>query len=354
MRGHSVHRVPVKKSHSRTSWVAQSLAMFERVVTHKLCDTVLAFHAPWPFTADLRRILDDTRPTISLATYTHGSHWDETDQVRHENYPLLRWADLGNLLAADRVLVVSDWMRNTMLSRVAEASEVASRELAERICVVGLPIDLDRIDAAFRPPLSVPTVGFNHAAIDAKRPAELFDIADEMLAQTPVTLLVIRRFGTESPGAKQLAQLKASFPDRVVLGNDMAVDSYYASLWESSIQVSTATHESLGVATLEAMATANICILPRRGAYSEVSNNDAEVIYETAAELRNRLLAAIAEAGRCRAVALRLSGQIRARYAPSIVARRVSNVLIDALARSRVPKARQRSTDSILTSKGHS
>jgi hypothetical protein len=51
----------------------------------------------------------------------------------------------------------------------------------------------------------------------------------------------------------------------VLLGNDMRLGDYYWALWMADIQVSTATHESLDVSTLEAMYTGNCCILPRLG-----------------------------------------------------------------------------------------
>ena len=33
-----------------------------------------------------------------LIGYTHGSHWDPSDEIR-DSYPHLRYADLGNVLA---------------------------------------------------------------------------------------------------------------------------------------------------------------------------------------------------------------------------------------------------------------
>jgi glycosyltransferase involved in cell wall biosynthesis len=338
--GHSVDRLPVEQARGRTAWTARSLTSFERAVVRKPYDAVLAFHAFWPFTADLRRILDDARLTLPLVTFTHGSHWDETDLFRHENYPLLRWADLGNLLAADRVLVVSEWMRDILLTRTRAASPEASIDLSERVRVVGLPIDLARIDAARLPTSASPTVVFNHAPIIAKRPGDFFEIADELLAQTPAKLLITRKFGQDSPGAKRLAQLQASYADRLILGNDMEIDAYYSALWQSSIQVSTATHESLGVATLEAMATANMCLLPRRGAYPEISGNDPDVLYDSITELGERLIASVTDLDNSQDVAQRLSSQVRARYGPLTVARRVSEVLIDSGLRPHIPRVR--------------
>jgi hypothetical protein len=51
----------------------------------------------------------------------------------------------------------------------------------------------------------------------------------------------------------------------------MSLAEYYATLWASSIQVSTARHESLGIATLEAMYMNNCCLLPNRQSYPEIT-----------------------------------------------------------------------------------
>ena len=70
----------------------------------------------------------------------------------------------------------------------------------------------------------------------------------------------------------------------------MALDDYYRALWMSDLQVSTASHESLGVSTLEAMYTENCCILPRVGSYPEICGNHSEILYDFGEEaLEERL-----------------------------------------------------------------
>jgi hypothetical protein len=97
----------------QTAWVGRCLAGFEHLLGAASPDAVLAFHAFWPFTMDLRRIMDDAGYKGPLVTHTHGSHWVPTDLVRLERYPRLAWADLGNLLCADRLLAVSEWISST-------------------------------------------------------------------------------------------------------------------------------------------------------------------------------------------------------------------------------------------------
>ena len=275
----------------RTAWVGRCLTEFEHLLAGTSPDAVLAFHAFWPFTMDLRRIMDDIGYRGSLVTYTHGSHWDPTDLFRFERYPRMAWADLGNLLCADRVLAVSEWLAGTILASVHSASKTAAEELEPRLRTVGLPLDLARIDAARQPEdAGPPTVVFNHAPVTAKRPELFFELAWELLRRTDARLLVTRRFPAASPG---LARLTRSYPGRITLGRDLPIDGYYAALWRAQVQASVATHESLGVATLEAMATRNCCLLPRTGAYPEITEPSA--LYENPGDL----LSALVDAVRC-------------------------------------------------------
>lgn len=321
-------QVDVVQSDARrlTVWTGEILAAVEAAVTTSRYDVVLAFHALWPFTADLRWVLDDT-VSLPLVTYTHGSHWDETDLFRFEHYPKLRWADLGNLMAADRVLVVSEYMRRTILGSVFSVSEKAAGELTGKIRAVGLPIDLERIDAARRPgPGNGMTIVFNHAPNTAKQPGVFLDVAAEILERTDARFLVTRHFPERSPWAERLRETAASFPGRIVRGEDLPIDDYYAALWQSDIQISTATHESLGVATLEAMATGNHCLLPRIGSYPEVAGDDPAVLYEDVAELQARLVDLVATGPDAEVVARHRAGA-RSRYSPARVAAAVHAVL---------------------------
>ena len=319
--------VSVSGSGGPTTWVGRCLAEFEQVLSAKSPDVVLAFHAFWPFTMDLRRIMDDVRYGGPLVTYTHGSHWDPTDLFRTERYPRLAWADLGNLLCADRVLTVSEWMADTILANVGAASRSAADALAPRLRRVGLPLDLPRIDAARQPEdPGPPTVVFNHAPVTAKRPELFFALAGELLRRTDARLLVTRRFPEPSPG---LARLARSYPGRVTLGEDLPIDGYYAALWRAQIQASVATHESLGVATLEAMATSNCCLLPRIGAYPEITDEDA--LYDDEDDLLRRLVEVVRHEPTRRALAYRQMTRARATYNPERVAETVHAVLLDAV-----------------------
>jgi hypothetical protein len=60
----------------------------------------------------------------------------------------------------------------------------------------------------------------------------------------------------------------------------MPLDEYFEALWAADLQVSTATHESLGVSTLEAMYTGNCSLLPRVGSYPETCDGHSDVLYK--------------------------------------------------------------------------
>jgi glycosyltransferase involved in cell wall biosynthesis len=316
----------------QTAWVGRCLAEFEHLLASTSPDAVLAFHAFWPFTMDLRRIMDDVGYGGPLVTYTHGSHWDPTDLFRFERYPRMAWADLGNLLCADRVFAVSEWMAGTILASVRSASKAAAEELEPRLRTVGLPLDLARIDAARQPEdTGPPTVIFNHAPATAKRPELFFELAWELLRRTDARLLVTRRFSAPSPG---LARLTRSYPGRVALGGDLPIDDYYAALWRAQVQASVATHESLGVATLEAMATRNCCLLPRIGAYPEITEPGA--LYDNPGDLLSALVDAVRDEAPRRALADRQMARARATYSPQRVARAVYEALLEVALSGRV------------------
>jgi hypothetical protein len=331
--GHEIHAVDVRTDRGRTEWIGRLLAELERRLRRERFDAILMFHAFWPFAAEIRRLLDDLGVSVALVGYTHGSNWDRTDLFRQARYPRLRWLDLGNLLALDRVLADSDHMRDVLVSAVMTLSESAGTELNARLRTVGLPLDLSRIDAV-QCEATDRYVGvvFNHALIPAKQPGLFFDVAREVLASENAYVVVTRNLARDCEWFGAAEHLGRRFPGRVVLGRDLDIDAYYRCLWRSSLQVSTATHESFGVATLEAMATHNHCLLPRRASYSEICNGDRDVLYDTVDELTARLHDAIAHPEVSAETAKRLSDLARRRYNPVRVARAVGAVLTEAVA----------------------
>jgi hypothetical protein len=159
--GHAVDTISIV-SRDRQGWYSECLRTIASRLGSARYDVVFCFHSFWPFASEVRRIIDDARRSVPMVAYNHGSHWDPTDAFRQERYPALRLADLGNLLAVDAVLLVSDYRRATLLREVGDASAEAAAQLAARLWVVGLPIDTGLLDACRSEKQQSPTVVFNH------------------------------------------------------------------------------------------------------------------------------------------------------------------------------------------------
>jgi hypothetical protein len=104
-------------------------------------------------------------------------------------------------------------------------------------------------------------------------------VISKVLARYDANVLITRKINKGSAFYAQIDELKNRYGNRIILGNTMPLADYYQCLWMSDIQVSTATHESPGIATLEAMYTRNCCILPCQSSYSEICGDCKEVLY---------------------------------------------------------------------------
>lgn len=294
-------------------------------------DVVFSFHAFSAFPVELRRMLLDLGLKMPLVGYTHGSHWDPTDSFRFDTYPGMEMLDLANLHVLDRVFLVSDYLRATLLRTISAFNAPLARALGAKFEVVGLPLDVDRINGC-RTEQRWPrtTVVFNHAPVVSKNPDLFVRVMRRVLPRYDVQVLFTRRFPPTQAGGRSVAALAAQFPEQVVLGNDLPLPEYYRALWAAELQVSTATHESLGISTIEAMHTLTCCILPRLGSYSEITAGHPDVLYEPGEEqLHERLTYFLEHPDRRQAVAADLQ-RAAARYTPAVVVGRIAGVL-DAL-----------------------
>jgi glycosyltransferase involved in cell wall biosynthesis len=298
----------------RVRWTAAIYSTLVQALDVRMPDVIFVFHAFVVSPAEIRRLLFDLGLRIPIVGYTHGSHWDETDTFRTEAYPGLELLDLANLLAMDRVLVVSAYLRQTLADSVGRLNPSVARRLAARVRCVGLPLDTETIDR-YRPdkPPAKQTVVFNHAPIGSKNPDVFARAMLDVLDRTDVDLLFTRCFPSGAPGASGIAELRRRFGERVRLGGDMSTADYYRALWRATIQVSTASHESLGMATLEAMYTENCCVLPRLGSYPDLCGDNPEVLYEPGdeAELVRRVIEFGKDDARRRRIATQLSDRAR-------------------------------------------
>src|ERR1700694_4481544 len=103
---------------ARLRWVLLGYERIARAVAHQRPDLIFLFHAFSAFPVEIRRILLELGCSVPMIGYTHGSHWDPSDSLRSEHYPGLEMLDLANLLALDRILFDSHFMKNTVIENV--------------------------------------------------------------------------------------------------------------------------------------------------------------------------------------------------------------------------------------------
>ena len=288
-------------------------------------DLIFVFHSLQHFPAELRRILFDLKATTRLVGYSHGSHWDPSDSFRFINYPGMEVADLANLLALDRVLLPSEFARRVILEHVAAWQPEAAERLEAKVAVVGLPIDTGRLDACrTEEKFDVPTIVFNHSLIASKQPELFAEVAARALERHEVNVVVTRQVEDEALEVL-FRELQASFPERLIMGNTYPIDTYFRMLWKADLQVSMATHEHLGIATLEAMYTHNCCLLPNRCSYPDITGGFDGVLYSSTEELEEKLDFYLKDRGARKAAAATLHKR-SLRYTPDQVVSRLMAV----------------------------
>jgi glycosyltransferase involved in cell wall biosynthesis len=316
----------------RVSWVLSNYRLVLDALVNDPPDAIFCFHIFAAFPVEIRRMALDLGLTIPIVGYTHGSHWDPTDSYRFERYPGMELLDLANLHVLDRVLLVSEHMRLTLRSNIGALNEDLAWQVDAKAVVVGLPRAVERIDACRTDERSErTTVVFNHAPVSSKNPCLFVRVMARVLPRYDVAVLFTRNFAPGQVGAQAVAELARRFPDQVLLGRDMALEDYYRALWNAGLQVSTASHETLGVSTLEAMHTGNCCILPRLGSYPEICQDHPDVLYEPGEEgLEERLRYFLDHPERRRVVASQLQ-QMAATYRPQVVVTKIAAALTDVL-----------------------
>jgi glycosyltransferase involved in cell wall biosynthesis len=312
----------------RLRWLLRSYEGALEMLGSSPPDVIFIFHAFSVFPTEIRRMILDLRLKVPLVGYTHGSHWDPTDTFRFEVYPGMEVADLANLCVLDRVLLVSHQMRETLRTTIGDFNRSLAEMLESKYEVVGLPLDVQMIEASrtgARDPR--PLIVFNHAPVVSKDPEMFVRVIRRILPRYDVRVLFTRKFLPEHAGGVAVAALADDFRDQVVLGNNLALPDYYSALWRAELQVSTATHESLGVSTLEAMYAGCCCVLPLVGSYPEIVGAHPEALYDRGDDqLEERLRYFLDHPDRRRALAGKLQ-QTAASYRPEVVVRRISEVL---------------------------
>ena len=224
--------------------------------------------------------------------------------------------NLTTAVAADVVLFNSEYHRKAFLSAAMDLLAAmpdavpawAGEEVAAKSRVLPLGCDLRSLDrhraravaeaAAGRwgDPAAGPLVVWNQRWEYDKAPEGLF-LALEVLRERGAPFrLAVAGSGAAVPSA-EFVRARSALADRVVQWGRIAGRSDYAALlWAADVVVSTAIHEFLGVAVLEALYCGCRPVLPDRLSYPELVPEEAhgEVLYGEG-ELVSALTRALAE-----------------------------------------------------------
>ncbi|MGH9214178.1 MAG: glycosyltransferase family 4 protein [Acidimicrobiales bacterium] len=302
------------------AWRASAYDEIIRTAGEHRPDVILVFHLFSQFASEIRRGLRDTGLDIPTAGFLHGSHWDWTDRFRQDRYPGLDLAELGNMAALDRIYCPSKYVQAQVFGQVSRANGRLGAELLARSRVVGIPYPADEIARVTRPPtLSAgrTRIVYNHALIPSKRPEMLAEFVSQLSARRPGQFeLVLTRGPEDAWGDKVIATLD---PALMWVAGTLSIADYHAVLRSSDVQVSTAEHEGLGVATLEAMAAGCCAVVPRVGAYPEIVATPETLYDGTVADLTDRVDALIGDPDRQAVLAQRQAAHV-ARWSPAAIA----------------------------------
>ncbi len=311
----------------RLAWILDGYKALLDLDPHPV-DVIFIFHIFQQFPTEVRRILQDLKTSVPIIGYTHGSHWDPSDLYRFIHYPGMEVTDLANLLCLDRVLVPSHYLRGVMLENIGNWQREAASKIEGKTAVVGLPINTRRLEASrTEERFDRPTIVFNHSLIPSKAPDVFLDVAERVLERHEVNIIITREAPDEEI-KRRLAELSDRFPDRLTSGETYSLPEYFHILWKADIQVSTALHEGLGIATLEAMYAHNCCLLPNRCSYPEITDGLEDVLCSSTEELLDKLNYYLKNEAERRQVAQTLH-QRSLRYAPDQVASRLLAVLAE-------------------------
>lgn len=184
---------------------------------------------------------------------------------------------LYSALAADRVLLNSDYNRRTFLEGVDallarmpdHVPAGVSNRIADRSATLPVPIAPIRPADTRDPALIL----WNHRWEYDKSP-DLFADAMIALAERGVDfrLALLGQRHRDAPDA--LARLRQALPDRIVADGALPTAEYRAVLARAEIAVSTAIHEFQGLGMLEAASAGCIPLVPDALCYPEIYTDE--------------------------------------------------------------------------------
>ena len=275
----------------------------------------------------------------AVALYVHENQLTHPVGPRDrpdESLALTNWLSMA---VADRVLVNSEAqladLRRALPVLLGRALDHDHRhrlaEVLDRTQVLTVGVDLEGIAPDGHPPPDEPVVVWNHRWDREKRADRLFGILHGLADEgVPFRLALAGENLRIDP--QEFDAIRERLGDRVVHVGRLDRGGYHRLLASSDVTVSTAEHETFGIAAVEAMAAGCVPLLPDRLSYPEIVPeqwHDA-VLYEDR-ELRDRLRAVLTGLPAARDAVDGLAAAVR-RFAWPTVAP-AYDVVIDELAR---------------------
>lgn len=338
--GHEVHLVTHDAAYWRWRLRGSALTLAEEVVRvvaeHGPPDVLLAsdmVHLP-ALLGFVRRDIGD--PAVAL--YVHENQLTHPVGPRDRPDEGLALANWLSMAVADRVFVNSRAQLAdlrvalpVLLGRALDHGHDHRLEgVLARCEVLTVGVDLAEIGPDHHPAPEEPLIVWNHRWDREKRPDRLF-AALHRLADEGVAFRLALAGENLRIDPQEFARIRERLGERVIHVGRLDPDGYHRLLAASDVTVSTAEHETFGIAAVEAMAAGCVPLLPDRLSYPEIVParwHDA-VLYQQD-DLDDRLRAVLTDLPVARARVEGLAGAMR-RYDWSTMARRYDEVLSDLI-----------------------
>jgi glycosyltransferase involved in cell wall biosynthesis len=276
---HEVHLVAHDAAYWRWRLRGSALTLAEAVLDvverHGPPDVLLVsdmVHLP-ALLGFLRRDVGD--PAVAL--YLHENQLTHPTGPRDRPDESLALANWLSMAAADRVLVNSEAqladLRAALPVLLGRALDHGHDHRLDEVlarCEV-LPVGIDRagIGPDGHPPPPDPLIVWNHRWDHEKRPGRLFRVLHG-LADDGVAFRLALAGENLRVDPQEFDAIRSRLGDRVVHVGVLDRDDYHRLLAASDVTVSTAEHETFGIAAVEAMAAACVPLLPDRLSYPEI------------------------------------------------------------------------------------
>jgi glycosyltransferase involved in cell wall biosynthesis len=277
--GHEIHLVTHDAAYWRWRLRGSALTLAEdvaRVVAeHGSPDVLLVsdmVHLP-ALLGFLRRDVGD--PAVAL--YLHENQLTHPVGPRDRLDESLALANWLSMAVADRVLVNSEAqladLRVALPVLLGRALDHGHGHRLEGVLARGqvLPVGVDLAGIApdGHPPPAEPLVVWNHRWDHEKRPDRLFS-ALHRLADEGVAFRLALAGENLRVDPQEFDAIRVRLGDRVVHVGTLDRAGYHELLAASDVTVSTAEHETFGIAAVEAMAAGCVPLLPDRLSYPEI------------------------------------------------------------------------------------